>query len=157
MVEAAPAGLPGLPGDVSEARGEIENLLERYCWLTDHGQLDEWATCFARDGVLRIRDTELRGREAIRSEMGERLRRRFRFLRHLSHQASVSLVDDSHAVARSYFELRGATAEGREIEALGSYEDQLVKTAEGWKLSSRAVEFTYFVHRGDPWEGDLYG
>jgi SnoaL-like domain len=156
MAEAAPAGLPGAPGEMAEARGEIENLLERYCWLSDHGQLDEWAACFAPAAVLRIRDTELRGRDTIRLEMGERLRRRFRFLRHLSHQASVSLLDESHAVARGYFELRGATAEGREIEALGSYEDELVKTTEGWKFSCRVVDFTYFVHRGDPWEGDLF-
>jgi SnoaL-like domain len=156
MAEAEPASLRRDPWELVEARGEIENLLERYCWLSDHGQLDDWAACFAPGAVLRIRDTELRGRDAIRLEMGERLRRRFRFLRHLSHQASVSLADESHAVARSYFELRGATAEGREIEALGSYEDDLVKTTEGWKLSYRVVEFTYFVHRGEPWEGDLY-
>jgi SnoaL-like domain len=156
MVEAETAGRrSGFPG-LGDARGEIENLLERYCWAIDHGRLDEWAACFVPGAVFRIRDTELRGRDAIRSEMEERLRR-FRFLRHLGHQASVSLVDESHAVARSYFEVKGAAADGREVEGLGSYDDEMVKTGEGWRFSSRVIQFTYFVHRGQPWEGDLYG
>lgn len=137
-------------------RGEIENLLERYCWTIDHGLLDEWATSFAAKGVLHIRDTMLVGREAIRDEMGERLRSRFRFIRHLPHPASVSLLDDSHALARSYFEVRGAAADGRDVEALGEYEDEVIKTDEGWQFSRRRVEITYFVHRGEPWKGDLF-
>lgn len=140
----------------TSARGEIENLLERYCWTIDHGLLDEWATCFTTDGVLHIRDSELMGRDAIRTEMGERLRSRFRFVCHLPHAASVSFLDESHAFARSYFELRGAAADGRELEALGAYEDDVVKTGEGWQFSRRKVEITYFVHRGDPWNGDLF-
>ena len=139
-----------------EAHDEIHNLLERYCWTIDHGLLDEWVACFAADGVLHIRDTELRGREAIRTEMGERIHQRFRFFRHLPHSASVSVTDSTHALARSYFELRGADISGRELEALGAYEDELVRTGEGWMLSRRTVEFTYFVHRGEPWEGDLF-
>jgi phosphosulfolactate synthase len=138
------------------AHGEIQNLLERYCWTIDHGLLDEWAACFTVDGVLRIRDTELRGRSAIRAEMGERIRSRFRFFRHLPHLASISVSDSTHASARSYVELRGADSGGREIEALGMNSDELVRTGEGWLLCRRTVEFTYFVHRGEPWEGDLF-
>lgn len=139
-----------------EARGEIQNLLERYCWTIDHGLLDEWAACFTVDGVLQIRDTELRGRTALRAEMGERIRSRFRFLRHLPHLASISVTDSTHASARSYFELRGADTAGRELEALGANSDELVRTAEGWLLSRRTVEFDYFAHRGEPWAGDLF-
>lgn len=147
---ATGAGGPGT------ARGEIENLLERYCWTLDHGALDEWAACFEVDAVLRIRGAELRGRDQIRSVMGERLATRFRFLRHLPHAPSVSFVDGSHATARSYFEARGAAADGREVEALGAFEDEIVGTADGWRLASRTITFTYFVHRGEPWDGDLY-
>ncbi len=139
-----------------QAHGEIQNLLERYCWTIDHGLLDEWVACFAVDGVLHIRGTEMRGREAIRAEMGERIRQRFKFFRHLPHLASVSITDSTHALARSYFEVRGADTGGREIEALGAYQDELVRTGEGWRFSLRTVEFTYFVHRGEPWEGDLF-
>lgn len=138
------------------ARDEIENLLERYCWTVDHGRLDEWGECFTVDGVLHIRDTVLVGREAIRTEMGRRLQSRFRFLRHLPHPASVSLLDDEHAAARSYFEVRGRAADGRDVEALGEYHDDIVKTAEGWQFARRRIEITYFVHRGEPWEGDLF-
>jgi phosphosulfolactate synthase len=139
-----------------EARGEIQNLLERYCWTIDHGLLDEWAACFTVDGVLHIRDTELRERTAIRAEMGERLRSRFRFLRHLPHLASISMTDSTHAFARSYFELRGADIAGRELEALGANFDELARTDEGWLLRRRTVEFSYFAHRGEPWAGDLF-
>lgn len=135
---------------------EVQNLLERYCWTLDHGQMQEWAECFVPDGVFSIRDTELVGRDAIRAEIGDRLAKRFRFLRHLPHPASIVFLDDSRATARSYFELRGATREGRDVEALGSYEDELSKTGKGWRISSRRIEFTYFVHRGEPWEGDLF-
>jgi hypothetical protein len=139
-----------------EAWGEIQNLLERYCWTIDHGLLDEWAACFTVDGVLHIRDTELRGRTAIRAGMGERLRSRFSFLCHLPHLASISVTDSTQAFARSYFELRGADIAGRELEALGSNSDELARTGEGWLLSRRTVEFSYFVHRGEPWKGDLF-
>jgi hypothetical protein len=154
--EKPPAGT-GSPVPVSPpAHVEIQNLLERYCWTIDHGLLDEWETCFAADGVLHIRDTEMRGRKAIRAEMGERIHQRFRFFRHLTHLASVSVTDSTRALARSYFELRGADTGGRELEALGAYQDELVRTGEGWVLSRRTVEITYFVHRGEPWEGDLF-
>jgi SnoaL-like domain len=154
--ENPPAGAAHPATVPPEAHGEIQNLLERYCWTIDHGLLDEWAACFTVDGVLHIRDTELRGRAAIRAEMGERLRRRFSFLCHLPHLASISVTDSTHASARSYFELRGADIAGRELEALGANRDELARTGEGWLLRRRTVEFSYFAHRGEPWKGDLF-
>jgi hypothetical protein len=152
-----PSAPPGQPAMVTpEARGEIQNLLERYCWTIDHGLLDEWVDCFTADGILHIRDTELRGRTAIRAEMGERIHKRFKFFSHLPHLASISVTDSTHALARSYFELRGADVCGRELEALGANADELVRTSEGWLLSRRTVEISYFVYRGEPWKGDLF-
>lgn len=137
-------------------RAEIENLLERYCWALDHQQWDEWLRCFTEDGVFDVRGQQLAGRDAIRSyvegSIGD-----YRLLRHLLHHPSVQILGPSEATARCYFELRGTTARGHNVEALGSYEDALVKTNDGWKFKLRKVRFDYFVRRGQPWEsgGDV--
>jgi hypothetical protein len=136
---------------MSSDRAEIENLLERYCWTVDHWQWNEWARCFTEDGVFQVRAQRLVGRGAIlayvQGTVGD-----YRLLRHLPHHPAVEIQGPAEAVARSYFELRGTTARGRDVEALGSYEDELVKTDDGWKFKLRKARFDYFVRRAEPWD-----
>lgn len=132
-------------------RFEIENLLEKYCWTVDSKRWGEWIECFASDGVFEVRGRELLGHEAIldyvRANVGE-----YQLIRHLVHQAAVHVLGPVEATARSYFELRGRTAQGTDVEALGSYEDQLVRTDQGWKFKRRTARFDYYVRKGESWE-----
>jgi len=132
-------------------RVQIENLLERYCWTVDHRQWEEWARCFTENAVFSIDEEELMGREAIRSYVEKNLSG-YRLMRHLLHHPSIEMLGPSQAVVRAYFELRGITGRGREVEALGAYEDEVVKTEEGWQFKLRRVRFDYFVRRGEPWQ-----
>lgn len=137
---------------VDSDRAEILNLLERYCWTVDHRQWDDWLACFTEDGVFAVRGQNLVGRAAIRAYV-EGSVGRYRLLRHLTHQPSVTITGPGEATARCYFELRGITERGQDVEALGSYEDALVKTDGGWRFKRRTARFDYFVRRGQPWTG----
>lgn len=139
-------------------RAEIENLLERYCWTVDHQQWDEWASLFAEDGVFDVRGQQLKGRDAIltfvQNDIGD-----WQLVRHLAHQAGIEILGPNKAKVRCYFELRGKTARGNGVEALGAYEDDLVKSDDGWKFQVRKARFDYFVRKGEPWDsgGDPVG
>jgi SnoaL-like domain len=131
-------------------REAIENLLEEYCWRVDHREWDAWLACFTADGVFAVRGQELRGHEAIRAYV-EHSVGDYRLLRHLLYHPSVQLRDAPRATARAYFEVRGVTARGQDVNALGSYEDDLLKTEAGWQFKRRLVHFDYFSRRDEPW------
>ena len=135
---------------MSTDRDAIENLLEEYCWRVDRRQWELWLRCFATEGVFAVRGETLQGHDAIRryveGSVGD-----YRLLRHLLFHPSVHLDNGSRATARSYFEVRGVTARGHDVNALGSYEDELVKTEAGWQFKRRTVHFDYFSRREDPW------
>ena len=130
-------------------RAEIENLLEDYCWAVDTKTWDDFAGCFTEDGAFVVRGRRLVGGDAIvqyvRDSVGD-----YKTLRHLVHHPSIRVTNNSARV-RCYFELRGTTATGRDIEALGVYQDELRKTREGWKFLVREATFDYYVRRGEPW------
>ncbi len=129
-------------------RDQIANLLERYCWTVDRGQWDAWLDCFTEDGVFDVRGGEQKGRETLRAFILKEVGEAFRYIRHMVHTPMIEVLDEHEARARCYFELRGTTSKGGDFEALGSYEDEIVKTAEGWKFRRRKARFDYFIPRG---------
>ena len=135
----------------SEDRAAIANLLERYAWTVDHGMWDEWVDCFAEDGVFVVRGMRHAGHEALRSFALAEIAP-WQHVRHLLHHPSIEIERSSEATSRCYFELRGRSERGADFEALGSYEDRLQKTPQGWKLRQRTAHFDYFVRRGAAWD-----
>ena len=129
-------------------RDEIVNLMERYCWTVDHGDYDAWLDCFTEDGTFDVRGQRPSGRAVLRAFIQKEVGDAFSYIRHMVHNASVELVSETEATGRSYFELRGTTVKGGDFEALGSYEDQIVKTKAGWRLKERKARFDYFIPRG---------
>ena len=129
-------------------RDQILNLIERYCWAADHQQWDEWLDCFAEDGAFDVRGRRVSGREALRAFILEEVGESFTYVRHLVFNPSIELEGDSRARGRCYFEVRGTNIRGTDFEALGSYEDEMVKTTGGWKFRLRRARFDYFVRRG---------
>lgn len=132
-------------------RAEIENLLERYCWTVDRGHWDEWLQCFTEDGGFEVRGQRIQGHAHLRAFADKEVAQAFLWVRHLLHQPTIEILGPTEARARCYLELRGATARGHDIEALGFYDDTIVKTNEGWKFKLRKGKFDYFVRRGEPW------
>jgi hypothetical protein len=131
----------------------IQALLGRYAWLVDRGKWDEWARCFTPDGAFVVRGRPIAGRDAIIAYVKDELAR-FRLIRHLCHAPEITLGEGAiSARCRSYFELRAITHRGTDTEALGSYEDLLQLTDEGWQFAERRAEFDYWTRRGEPWSG----
>jgi len=129
-------------------RDEVLNLMERYCWTVDHGDYDAWLECFTEDGTFVVRGERPSGKTVLRAFIQKEVGDAFSYVRHLIHNPMVEVVSTTEARGRSYFELRGTTVKGSDFEALGSYEDQIVKTGEGWRFKERKARFDYFVPRG---------
>jgi ketosteroid isomerase-like protein len=135
---------------IMEERWDIQNLLERSCWSIDHGQVEEWVNCFARDGVFVVRDEEIHGRAAIKEYVSGNIGQ-FALSRHMIYAPSIVITSADTAQARCYFRFQGRNVRGKDIEALGSYEDEVAKEEGGWRFARRVVTFAYFGGRDDPW------
>ena len=135
---------------MTDDRSEIANLIERYCWTVDRQQWDAWLQCFTDDGIFDVRGKQHKGHAPLKAYVGLELSA-FALIRHLVHQPMIEVSGPTDATARCYFELRGTTVKGRDFEALGSYEDQIVKTAKGWRFKLRKARFDYFAPRGEAW------
>ena len=138
-------------GTAAEEVQAIQALLGRYAWLVDRGDWDQWAECFTPDGAFVVRGESIEGREAIVDHVRGELAA-FRLIRHLGHTAEIELEPGGRSArSRSYFELRAITQRGHDTEALGSYEDRLLRTDQGWQFAQRRAEFDYWTRRDQPW------
>ena len=119
---------------------EIRALLARYCFAIDSRDGVAWAALFTEDGVFDFKMGEpVRGHEALRGFI-----------------ASVP-SDRCHLTANEIIEINGDRATVRAyalvtkesppvISTVGAYEDQLVRTPEGWRFARRT--FTRDSFRG---------
>ena len=117
----------------------------------DHGRWDAWVDWFATEGVFDVRGERHEGHAALRSFALAEIAP-WRFIRHLLHHPSIEMMRAGEAESRCYFELRGRSSRGIDFEALGSYEDQIIETAQGWKFRRRTARFDYSVRRGESWD-----
>lgn len=124
----------------------------------DDGDIDALAALFAVDAVLlRPGGAPLEGREAIRASYAGRDPERL--TRHLVSNQSVTLQGPDRARAWCAVLLwsgrrsDAAGARGRPADAtqlVGEMADELVRTAEGWRIARREASFRF--HR-DPATG----
>ena len=134
-------------------RIEIERACERlsiaYARHIDFKEYDQFAELFAEDGHLSagsVRD----GRAAIRQSLtqrSDRLRSR-----HVLTNVSIDVLDADHARGITYLtlyrhvgdeSLRNEPIELRGPAAVGHYEDEFVRTAEGWRIARRVLRFAF--------------
>jgi 3-phenylpropionate/cinnamic acid dioxygenase small subunit len=112
---------------ITEARDEILQLLYRYNHLFDSGDADGWADLFIDDGVLEGAGIVMSGRPALvefaASVTG---------LRHVVVNPVVEVSDDSATVHASLLVYHGTN-----LFMAGSYEDDVVRTSEGWRFVKR--------------------
>jgi len=131
---------------------EVSNLLARYCWLVDEKRFTEWSACFKPDGVFEVRGQRLIGRHAIAEFVSGSIGD-YQLIRHITHHPEIVFASESTVRARCYFSLIGVTAEGRDIHALGRYDDQIELTADGWAFAERRAQFDFFAPRANAWGG----
>jgi ketosteroid isomerase-like protein len=127
------------------AKAAIAELITRYAALNDAGDWDAVAALYTEDGRMSrptAPDDFIAGRAAILAGFKSRPRRASR---HFVANILITLEEETRARATSQILLfTGAAADdgGLPIQSaapplVGSYEDTLVKTEDGWRFSER--------------------
>ena len=122
---------------------------------TDAQEHEAFAALFTPDGVLVRPGAEpLVGRAAIVASY--RTRPATRITRHLVTNSMVDVHGDGRAHVRSTVLLWSGSTEttverfGRladPVEALGAFDDVMVRTEEGWRIARREASFTLYRQR----------
>ncbi len=123
-----------------EDRLAIIELTHRYCWALDSKQLDLLDTVFVQDAIAELRSAPLEGREAIRDRIGHALAP-LDATQHTVTNHMVS-IDGDRATSRCYLHSQHVRSgvEGGELYVIaGRYEDELVRTPEGWRITFRRI------------------
>lgn len=129
---------------------EIMTLLARIAQLADSGEVDEYLDCFTPDGSWRLNDSQgldlepqvRTGREelaeGVRERRGMGLQGPGTATKH-DISSINSVLEGDTARASSYFRYYQSTNLVPVLKAMGRYDDELVRTAEGWRLKIRSV------------------
>jgi SnoaL-like domain len=117
----------------ADDQSEIRNLLARYCLLLDHDDVDGWVALFVADATYEVYGRTFAGHDGLRRMMSGAPGGL-----HLGGPPVVEIVGRDRArtqqnllfIDRDTNEQRGAV-----------YEDELVRTANGWQFASRRCRF----------------
>ncbi|MEM9036644.1 MAG: nuclear transport factor 2 family protein [Actinomycetota bacterium] len=122
------------------ARQSIADVMHAYCRCADQNHNDEQAELFAEDGVADWGRGELRGRAAISAFLAEALSKYSATSHHVSN-IEIDFADDDHASATSYVIAwhRHVEPGVEDFTLLGRYDDEWVRTAEGWRIARRGL------------------
>lgn len=129
----------------SQVRGEIEDTLNRYSLGYDEGDLSLVETTLAPDAALsmRVADGELvgpfEGREAImelfrKTAQSQQDQQR----RHVTSNLIVD-TDGDRATSTAYVTIFAAASGTLTAVSTGKYEDELLRTRDGWKFTKRHI------------------
>ncbi len=125
----------------------IRQLLARYNWAIDFGDVDGWAACFTEDGAFTClglpegdpRGGTHQGHAALRAYATAHYARAQGRARHWNWNLLIEVAGDE-ATMRCYLNAHGAgQGETAMLRVTGIYHDQLRRTAEGWRFASREV------------------
>ena len=124
---------------------ECSRLAIRYTHLVDFGHAERITDLFTADGLWHDGQASHRGEAAIRAWFKRRQEMSGRLSRHVLSNHLIKVLDRDHATGTAYFLLfrhdgdpaRAARPMAGQPVLLGSYEDEYVRTAEGWRFQSR--------------------
>jgi len=124
-------------------RSAIVDLTVRYAWALDGNDWDDLDEVFVPDATAFLTE-ELVGREAIK----ERVRRALEHLDDSQHLISNHqiVVEGDRASCRCYLQaqhVRHAAPGSPNFIVAGRYEDQLVRTDRGWRISRRELRIMW--------------
>lgn len=115
---------------------EIQQLYARYAWAIDGGDAETFASTFTDDGAFNAmvgRDTLVKFATTFHAGIGS----------HLRHWNSNLVVQPSPtgASGQVYLMLVDFAPSPATIVRVGSYTDELAKTAKGWRFKKRATSY----------------
>jgi ketosteroid isomerase-like protein len=112
---------------IAEDRDDIAQLMYRYNHLIDSGDAKGWAETFTEDAVFEAAGNVMTGREALTDFAST-----VHGIRHVVVNPWIEVEGDSARVrAYIFFLVNGA------VRGSGAYEDQVVRTPEGWRFAKR--------------------
>jgi 3-phenylpropionate/cinnamic acid dioxygenase small subunit len=125
-------------------RQEIADLCVRYARALDRHDWEALAACFVADAVYLYPGGRTDGVEAV----VERCRAALTPLDASQHLIGsiLTAVDGDEGRASSYFHaqhVRAGTEGGDTFVIAGSYDDRVVRTAEGWRIAQRDQTYTW--------------
>ena len=123
---------------------EVRNVVARLAILADGGDLEEYVDLFTDDARWDMPGGELQGRDNLLAGAIERRAAGTvgpgSNTRHVITTQAVA-VDGDEAASDAYFQFWVNTATEPSIALFGTYQDRLVRTADGWKLAHRVISF----------------
>jgi hypothetical protein len=121
-------------------REEIIGLTITYAWLLDHGPRERLDTVFVEDVTGNYRGVRVEGLQTI-IEMCNNALDPLTSSQHLVSNQQVKINGDT-ATCRCYLQAQH-TLEGTEggdnYIVAGRYEDELIRTPDGWRITHRAL------------------
>ncbi len=126
-------------------RDDIIDLTHRYCWSLDSRDWAGLDTVFLPEATAELRSPLLEGRDAIRA----RISRAIEPLDATQHTVTNHMVavDGDTATCRCYLHsqhVREAAVGGGHLYVIaGRYEDELVRTPDGWRIRFRRLVVTW--------------
>jgi 3-phenylpropionate/cinnamic acid dioxygenase small subunit len=111
----------------------ITQLLARYCLALDHDDLDAWVGLFTPDAVYEVYGREFVGHDGLRKLMTGAPGGL-----HLGGPPVIRMVDADRATTQQNL-LFAEAQEGILRSAL--YDDDLVRTVDGWRIARRRCRF----------------
>src|SRR5262249_46755274 len=118
----------GTMPSTAEDRDEILQLVYRYNHAVDGGDAKGWAATFTEDAVFEVGPTVITGREGLvdfASNMSAGMR-------HVLANPVIEVTGDAASIRAYVFVFRG-----KELSVTGNYDDQVVRTPEGWRFAKR--------------------
>jgi 3-phenylpropionate/cinnamic acid dioxygenase small subunit len=124
-----------------EDRLAIEALVTEYAWILDHRQWHEVAGLCADDVELDIRRRKIIGRDGVAAWAEERsLKKR----RKTQHQMTLLRLEHAEqdvvtGTAALVLHVAKSGGPGSYVDLVGEYEDEYVRTPDGWKFRRRKL------------------
>ncbi|WP_409333069.1 nuclear transport factor 2 family protein [Trujillonella humicola] len=129
------------------ARGDIENVLNRYSIAYDQNDMTEMADTFADGATLsmRIGGGDLigpfEGKEAVMKLMTDSLASQTDQRRHVTTNLAIRKETDDSATVESYLTLISVKDGKATLLSTALYQDELVKESDGaWRFTKRHIE-----------------
>ena len=127
--------------DLTADRDAIRHLLARYTYNGDRGRIEELAACFCEDGILEYPGNCATGPRAVAAVLSQDRNEGGPAPTFVRHHITNPLIetDGDIATARSYFTVVSDSGPDHS----GTYNDRLVRTANGWLFSHRLVRIDW--------------
>jgi len=123
-------------------------LLSRYCFALDRGNLDELGTLFHRDAVFSVsfeHGQQHTGRETIQAWYERFFQQRPGQYRHMRHKIYEPLLrgNGNTVTAVTYFDADSVEEDGKVRVVAGRYDDTLVQEHGQWFFKERTITVLY--------------